>query len=467
MKSWDGILFMSDGNSLKPCKDLIGKQFYCFSSDGKDKIIASSPGQSFIAESADVVHNYIEAPLDQEEDFQDDGKTLKKNSKLSFTQLSSGRGFTIGITQENELYSWGIEGDVGQLGQGVAHRKLLQPRKIKTKDILFTSISSGDSFSIALDKDGKAYSWGDNSFRQLALYTKKKEDMKASINCMIEDLIFTPRLVPFSIKEPLLKVSCGSNFVLAISKNKKLFSWGAGDCGQLGTGRRTYGELPEQVSISDNVKDITCGESHSLALTESNHLYGWGLNNKGQCGIFTEKSSIFEPQRVYYFNSHGNINDKLKFYESNPEKYIYYQKKKNESLFVKDLHLKFSQDPRELPPFLEGDEQFLSEENIPIFQKILAHGHSSGAIDENGKLWLWGSTTHGRLLHTSQLSLTSGEDSFSNNAVPFPTCYNNEESIGLRFNDLVFTKSKVGAVIKTTLTDVRKLSHLSLKLILF
>jgi alpha-tubulin suppressor-like RCC1 family protein len=123
-----------------------------------------------------------------------------------------------------------------------------------------------------------------------------------------------------------------------------LFSWGAGECGQLGTGRCTKKPIPSEVVFdkSITISDIACGSGHSLALVTSNDnsttIYGWGLNKCGQLGLGDTKTRL-EPSTV-------------------------------ESLQLLKL------------------------------QKIYASIHSSAAIDSTGSLHTWGSLENNRLMHT-------------------------------------------------------------------
>jgi hypothetical protein len=68
-----------------------------------------------------------------------------------------------------------------------------------------------------------------------------------------------------------------------------LWSWGAGESGQLGNGRCTFRDRPE-LCVSSEIttepfKEVACGRAHVLALTEEGNLYVWGLNAKGQLGL--------------------------------------------------------------------------------------------------------------------------------------------------------------------------------------
>jgi hypothetical protein len=37
-------------------------------------------------------------------------------------------------------------------------------------------------------------------------------------NAMIEEVVFSPRLIPLSMKEPMRKICCGARFVLALTQ---------------------------------------------------------------------------------------------------------------------------------------------------------------------------------------------------------------------------------------------------------
>lgn len=43
-------------------------------------------------------------------------------------------------------------------------------------------------------------------------------------NGMVEDVIFVPRLVPFTFKTAIQKISCGNKFSIALSKVLQLIS---------------------------------------------------------------------------------------------------------------------------------------------------------------------------------------------------------------------------------------------------
>ncbi|MBN9341686.1 MAG: hypothetical protein J0H52_16610, partial [Comamonadaceae bacterium] len=67
--------------------------------------------------------------------------------------------------------------------------------------------------------------------------------------------------------------------------------------GQLGTGKTTDAQRPEQVQISTPVTQFTAGAQHGLALDNQGVLWAWGLNSNYQLGDGTRKDSRI-PVRV-------------------------------------------------------------------------------------------------------------------------------------------------------------------------
>jgi alpha-tubulin suppressor-like RCC1 family protein len=81
-----------------------------------------------------------------------------------------------------------------------------------------------------------------------------------------------------------------------------VWSWGSGESGQLGNGRKTCRDQPERCVSSDVTSelftDVACGTAHALALTESGNLFVWGLNAKGQLGLgdYTSRAAPTEME---------------------------------------------------------------------------------------------------------------------------------------------------------------------------
>lgn len=92
-------------------------------------------------------------------------------------------------------------------------------------------------------------------------------------------------------------LSCGDTHSMALSRDGKVYAWGAAAFGQLGipvdekklpinNEGIIYAPMPYQVKAIDNKRiiAISCGEAHSLVLASSGHLYSFGAYGCGQLG---------------------------------------------------------------------------------------------------------------------------------------------------------------------------------------
>lgn len=108
---------------------------------------------------------------------------------------------------------------------------------------------------------------------------------------------FRPVLIP-SI-EGVVKLSCGSNHVLALTADGSLYTWGRANDGQLGhrVSRRAQnlvdGLRPRRVGGIPRMADIGSGANHSFAIDLTGAVYGWGFNNAGQVGVEWGHESLY------------------------------------------------------------------------------------------------------------------------------------------------------------------------------
>lgn len=110
-------------------------------------------------------------------------------------------------------------------------------------------VVAGSDFNVALDNDGKMWSWGLNNYGQLGNTSK-------IINTQ-------PKLIYLPSGKKIADVSCGDNFCLAITSERDVLSWGCGTYGQLGQGNTQDLSTPKLLPITFKVKNISCGEAHA------------------------------------------------------------------------------------------------------------------------------------------------------------------------------------------------------------
>ncbi|GAU41379.1 hypothetical protein TSUD_398160 [Trifolium subterraneum] len=102
-------------------------------------------------------------------------------------------------------------------------------------------------------------------------------------------------------------------------ESERLWSWGAGTDGQLGTGRLQDEQIPQQLSLS-SVSSLACGGAHVIALTSgataifylinsaTGKVLSWGRGNSGQLGHGEVVNNVLYPKAVTsldnYFITH-------------------------------------------------------------------------------------------------------------------------------------------------------------------
>lgn len=79
-------------------------------------------------------------------------------SKGLFKKMSCGNGYFVGMSFEDELYTWG-DGKFGELGLGI-HRVIVDlPTNVPSmKNVI--SVACGDNHSLIIDKKRNCFSWG-------------------------------------------------------------------------------------------------------------------------------------------------------------------------------------------------------------------------------------------------------------------------------------------------------------------
>lgn len=194
-----------------------------------------------------------------------------------FVQGASGSAHSLALASDGTLYAWGTNAN-GQLGNNSTTQSTVPVVAVLPAAYGYAQVAGGNSYSLGLRADGKAYAWGSNAGGALGDGTN------------------TQRLVPVAVSQGAVpvdmrfaQVSTGFRHSLALAANGTLYAWGRNLEGQLGIGSTTNSNFPLTVSQGDipvgtRFVQITAGYYHSLALAADGTLYAWGLNSAGQLG---------------------------------------------------------------------------------------------------------------------------------------------------------------------------------------
>ena len=104
-------------------------------------------------------------------------------------------------------------------------------------------ISLGEKHAIALDDNGKLYSWGNNTQGQLGIGDVTNQT----------EFIGQPTLISSVSNTLFVDVSASAEVSFAITDQGEMYSWGDNDLGTLGVGDNTDKDKPTNVINNSNV----------------------------------------------------------------------------------------------------------------------------------------------------------------------------------------------------------------------
>lgn len=169
---------------------------------------------------------------------------------------------------EGSVFTWGSNSR-GQLGVG-DDRIVPSVVKIQNLGKNHRYVAAKGNLSYILDSNGQVQRW-------------------PNFDAENEQHIFTPRIMEIKNKNVSFKsISCGENFLVALSNNGSVFTQGYNSVGQLGHGdKKDRGSLcivKYFLDHNDKIAQVSAGGSHVVAKSTHGGIFSWGYNKWGQLG---------------------------------------------------------------------------------------------------------------------------------------------------------------------------------------
>jgi len=222
----------------------------------------------------------------EEEETEAEITITKLESLENIKLVSSGNSYTLAVNAEGHAYTLGT-GSHGELGHGTSSDESHpEPTILQTlKDIgAVTSVSCGDAHS-AVVCAGKVYSWGTGKWGRLGLGDEEDRNV--------------PTIVDLG-EEVAVEVCCGSYHTLVLTESSKLFAFGWNKQGRIGVGESSdIVSTPIEVSFPSDVKikAVGTGNSSSWAIDVNGNLYTWGSGVWGGLG-HGDECDQYSPKKV-------------------------------------------------------------------------------------------------------------------------------------------------------------------------
>jgi alpha-tubulin suppressor-like RCC1 family protein len=136
----------------------------------------------------------------------------------------------MGLDNHNQIWSWGRNIE-GQLGNNEFDNCRCFPVSLGGIKKTFCQIFCGDFHGLALDYNGQAWAWGDNSYGNLG-----NNDVSG-------------KCTPVSVHgvHTFCQISGGYLYSVAIDNNNIMWSWGYNNFGQLGDNTTSPRCIPVKV----------------------------------------------------------------------------------------------------------------------------------------------------------------------------------------------------------------------------
>lgn len=257
--------------------------------------------------------------------------------------ITAGDNHTVVMTESGKVYAWGdnrynqiaapqtaaMSGYMGHyryyLCSGNSNSAeatrvplMLTPVKVSgvegygyLEDII--DIRAGGDFTIALKKDGTAYTWGKNdegqmgngtaityttsSYQRANIYASSigwydgydlkikyeqsyKKYYPVQVKAGVQTLdvennsTYNAGTYAYNYLQEITTISAGSKHAAVITKNGDLFTWGNGANGQLGNGANDSSNLP--VKVLENAVQVASGSNQSIAIQKDSAVWAWG-----------------------------------------------------------------------------------------------------------------------------------------------------------------------------------------------
>ena len=183
-------------------------------------------------------------------------------------KISAMRSMVMALAKDGEVYTWGYN-DTGVLGLGDTTTRTYATR-VKgvggngyLENIM--DISIGHTTSIAVDKNGNVYGWGNGADYEL----------------MENSTTYTP--VKLKSMTDVICASVGYGEVSAIKSNGETWTWGYNGYGAMGYGKEE--NKSTERCISNEINEINLKGYSGYILKEDGTIWSSGLNNYGQLGL--------------------------------------------------------------------------------------------------------------------------------------------------------------------------------------
>ncbi|KAL9395053.1 hypothetical protein Peur_014338 [Populus x canadensis] len=212
----------------------------------------------------------------------------------------------VALDVEGRCYTWG-RNERGQLGHGDTIQRDRPTVVSELSKYKLIRAGAGRSHSVVVTEDGLSLAFGWNKHGQLGSGSARNEIESSPVRCLVSDVKTT---------------ACGADFTVWLSsvEGASILSAGLPQYGQLGHGtdkeyntkdssvRLAYEAQPRPRAIAslagETIVKVACGTNHTVAVDSNGFVYTWGFGGYGRLG-HREQKDEWVPRRVDIFTKHN------------------------------------------------------------------------------------------------------------------------------------------------------------------
>uniref|UniRef100_A0A9I9CHY0 RCC1-like domain-containing protein n=1 Tax=Cucumis melo TaxID=3656 RepID=A0A9I9CHY0_CUCME len=214
----------------------------------------------------------------------------------------------VALDVEGRCYTWG-RNEKGQLGHGDLIQRDRPTIVSDLSKYKVVKAGAGRNHTVVVTEDGNSLSFGWNKHGQLGSGSVKNEIESSPVRCLVSEVKTT---------------ACGGEFTVWLTsiEGASIFTAGLPQYGQLGHGtdneyntkdssvRLAYEAQPRPRAIAslagEKIVKVACGTNHTVAVDSNGFVYTWGFGGYGRLG-HREQKDEWAPRRVDVFQRRNTL----------------------------------------------------------------------------------------------------------------------------------------------------------------
>lgn len=227
---------------------------------------------------------------------------------ICFVAAGSASCHCVALDVDGRCYTWG-RNEKGQLGHGDLVQRALPTRVPGLSNHRIVKAGGGRHHTVVVTEDGLSFAFGWNKHGQLGTGSTRNEVESSPVRCLVSDAT---------------NAVCGSDFSVWLStvQGSSILTAGLPQYGQLGHGtdneynskegavKLAYEAQPRPRAIAalsaKTITKVACGNNHTVAVDSDGFVYTWGFGGYGRLG-HKEQKDEWSPRIVETFQKSNLI----------------------------------------------------------------------------------------------------------------------------------------------------------------